>query len=156
MKRVFSKQPRAGVRALIVIALGMTLVLSACGGTAELIDEAYTAAGDGTRPADLTRTQTLRPDDDLNVVVVLNAHSRELEVGATFTGPDGSEYDTDTLEADETVGQVILGLDWEASRNGESWPTGEWSVDVVINEDVEQTITFTVAAPEATPPAEGG
>jgi hypothetical protein len=153
MTRVLSEQRSA--RWLIVVALGLTLLLAACGGSANLIDEAYVAAGDGTRPADLTRTDTLRADDDLNVVVVLNAHSRELDVGAVFTGPEGDTYDTDTLEADETVGQVVLGLDWEASRNGTGWPTGEWSVDVMINDEVEQTLTFSVAAQETTGSAEG-
>ncbi len=145
-----SDYPPFARRILVLVALGLGLLLAACGGTEAMIDEAYLAAGDGTHPQDLTRTDVLRHDDDLNVVVVLNPHRRKLEVGATFTGPDGSTYATNTLEADSTVGQVVLGLDWEASRNGASWPAGEWTVEVTINDEGKETLTFTVVAPEGT------
>lgn len=138
MKRVFS------LRATLITAIALALLLTACG-TDELVKEAYTAAGDSTRPEDLTKSATLRADDDLNVVIVLNAHRRELEVSAVFTAPDGSTYPTDLLAAEAKVGEVLLGLDWEA-QNGVYWPDGEWRVEVLIDEEVEHTLTFNVAA----------
>ena len=143
---------RVTLRVLLGGALGLALLLTACG-SGELLNDAYTAAGDGTRLQDVTKTTTFRHDDDLNVVIVLNAHSRELEVGAVFNAPDGAVYGTDTLEADETVGEVLLGLDWE-SQNGAAWAAGEWTVDVQIDENTEKTLRFTVAGvPDAS--AEG-
>lgn len=138
MKRAFS------LRGALITALALALLLTACG-TDELVKEAYTAAGDSTRPEDLTKSATLRADDDLNVVIVLNAHRRELAVSAVFTAPDGSTYPTDTLAAEAKVGEVLLGLDWEA-QNSVPWPDGEWRVEVLIDDEVEHTLTFTVAA----------
>lgn len=143
MKRVSSLQ------LVVLLAIGLTLLLTACG-TDNMVSDAYTAAGDGTRPQDVTKTAVLSYDDDLNIVIVLNSHRRELEVSAIFTAPDGSTYGTDTIEADKNVSKVLLGLDWEA-QNGVYWVDGEWKVDVMVDDDVEKTLTFTVApVPETT------
>lgn len=141
------------LRIAVVVAAGLALLLAACG-TGEMVKSAHTAAGDGTRPSDLTRTQTFRHDDDLNVVIMLNSHRRELEVSAVFNAPAGGTYATDTLEADENVGEVVLGLDWEA-QNGEPWAAGEWNVEVLVDGDVEETLTFTVTPPPDEAGAEG-
>ncbi len=141
------------LRIAVLVAAGLALLLAACG-TGETVKSAYTAAGDGTRPGDLTRTGTFRHDDDLNVVIRLNTHSRELEVSAVFNAPGDSTYATDPLAADSDVGEVVLGLDWEA-QNGEPWAAGEWTVEVVVDGDVEETLTFTVTPPPADDAAEG-
>ncbi|GIV81953.1 MAG: hypothetical protein KatS3mg051_1307 [Anaerolineae bacterium] len=95
----------------------------------------YTAAGDdGSTPKDLVKTTTFRGDDDLNVVVRLGSHNRELAVSAVFTGPAGEVYTTDALEADKnSVAEVVLGLDWEA-QGAVFWTPGEWRVDVYVDE----------------------
>ncbi len=126
---------------LLLLAAVLITLLAAC--SSELVKDVYTAAGDGTQPADLTKTTTFRGDDDLNVVVRLNAHNRELEVSATFTGPAGDVYATDPLEADEAVGEVLLGLDWEA-QGAVLWTPGEWRVDVYVDNKLEKTVHFTV------------
>jgi len=94
------------------------------------------------------KTTTFLADDDLNVVVTLGAHSRSLPVYAVFTAPSGVSYATDTLEADKTVGQVLLGLDWESQGTG-SWPSGTWTVDVYIDNAKAKTLEFTVGAPSS-------
>ncbi len=129
-------------RIRVWLGLGVVmLALAACGsGT---IREAYTAAGDATRPADLTPTATFRPDDDLNVVVRLNSHGRRLPVQAVFRGPDGSQYATDTLEAGATVSTVLLGLDWEAHGIA-GWAAGTWQVDVLVDGETQATLEFRV------------
>ena len=124
----------------LVLLLLLALFLSACG-VAAPVRSVYTASGDGTKPDDLTRTTTFNADDDLNVVVTLNAHSRELAVHAVFTDPAGTVYETDVIEADETVANVVLGLDWEA-RLAEPWPTGEWAVEIFVGGDREKSTKF--------------
>ncbi|MCD4687624.1 MAG: hypothetical protein K8S97_16980 [Anaerolineae bacterium] len=129
-------------RTMVLATLVLTLLLAACG-TDELVQTAYTAAGDGSTPDSVTKTAAFHPQDDLNVVVELNTHRRELEIYAVFNAPNGGQYATNTLKADETVPFVLLGLDWETS-GGEDWVLGEWSVDVFIDEERVITKTFDV------------
>lgn len=139
--------PRKSLRGVgLLLMAALTVVLAAC--SSDLVKSVYTAAGDGSRPDDLTRTASFRGDDDLNVIVTLNAHNRELEVSATFTSPSGAVFTTDPLEADETVGEVVLGLDWEA-QGGMFWTSGEWRVEVYVDGNLEKSATFTVSASEA-------
>lgn len=130
------------VWAVLLIALMGAIALAGCG-TDALLKDAYTAAGDGVSAKEVTRTAVFAHDDDLNVVIILNPHRRTLKLEALFTAPDGGVFRTDTLEADATVGQALLGLDWEA-RGGLSWPEGEWQVQVLIDGDVVGTERFTV------------
>lgn len=132
--------------AVLLVGAVLVMVLAACG--SESVHEAYVASGDGTTPDALVKTTTFLADDDLNVVVTLGAHSRALPVYAVFTAPSGVSYATDTLEADNTVGQVLLGLDWESQGAG-SWPSGTWTMDVYIDNAKAETLEFTVSAPEA-------
>ncbi|GAB4415549.1 MAG: hypothetical protein Kow00106_10990 [Anaerolineae bacterium] len=126
---------------LLFLAVLIGVALTACSG--ELVRSAYTAAGDGSTPKDLVKTTTFRGDDDLNVVVRLGSHNRELAVSAVFTGPAGEVYTTDALEADESVVEVVLGLDWEA-QGSIFWTPGEWRVDVYVDDQLEQSARFTV------------
>lgn len=128
---------------LWLLVMGMALLLAACSSVP--YDSAYLAAGDGTQPDELSRTTVFQPDDDLNVVVELNSHNREIPVQAIFTTPSGAEYTTDPFEADETAGQVVLGLDWEG-MGGELWPEGEWTVAVLVDEKQKETLRFRVEA----------
>ncbi|MGQ9850980.1 MAG: hypothetical protein ACUVSU_13125 [Aggregatilineaceae bacterium] len=126
------------------LALGAVILvaaLAACSG--EVVRSVYTAAGDGSTPKDLVKTSTFRGDDDLNVVVRLGSHSRDLTVSAVFSGPAGEVYSTDALEADNTVVEVVLGLDWEA-QGATFWTPGEWRVDIYVDEALEKTAHFTV------------
>jgi hypothetical protein len=131
----------------ILALLVAVLALTACG--SEQLSGAYTAAGDGNRPDDLTKTATFRADDDLNVVVTLSPHTRTLPVYAIFTAPNGNAYATDALDADETVGKVLLGLDWDAQGNV-SWPVGDWHVDVYVDNERQDTLRFTVEPVDVT------
>jgi hypothetical protein len=133
----------ARTRLLLMLAVLAGLLLAGC--AADPVDSVYTASGDGTKPADLTKTSVFKPDDDLNVVVTLNSHDHELAVYAVFTAPTGETYPTDELEADVTVGKVVLGLDWEA-MGGQLWPEGEWSVAVYVDQEQKETTTFRVEA----------
>lgn len=129
-------------RTMVLATLLLTLLLAACG-TDEMVKHAYTAAGDGSTPDSVTKTTTFHPQDDLNIVVELNTHRRELELYAIFTAPDGGQMATNTLKADETVAEVLLGLDWETS-GGVDWVLGEWSVDVYVDDERATTKTFEV------------
>ena len=131
---------------LVMSAALVGLLLAAC--AAEPVSSVYTASGDGTKPADLTKTNVFTPDDDLNIVVKLNAHNHELAVKAVFTSPTGELYDTDILDADVTVPEVVLGLDWEAV-GGVMWAEGEWSVAVFVDGEQKETAIFRVETTNA-------
>lgn len=132
---------------LLAALLVFPLLLTAC--TSEPVRDVYTASGDGSRPDDLDKTTIFEPTDDLNIVITLNAHNRERPVKAIFIAPDGTSYATDVLEADETVGQVVLGLDLQMSGIT-AWAEGEWSVEVYVDDQREKTVKFTVEAPDTT------
>lgn len=133
-------------RALPILLI-VSLLLAAC--SSESFENAYTASGDGSQPADLARTASFAPDDDLNVVVDLGLHRRTLSVYAAFTSPDGSVYTTDPIEADDTVESILLGLDWE-SQGVAGWAAGQWEADIYIDNVIKETLTFTVRAPQPT------
>lgn len=127
-----------------VLGVGMLLLalaLAACG-TAP-IREVYTASGDATNPGELVRTTQFQSNDDLNAVVRLNVHSRPLTLQAIFLGPDDTRIATDPLEADATVGQALLGLDWEA-QGVTGWAAGEWRVEMRVNGELHSTLRLTV------------
>jgi hypothetical protein len=134
-------------RAIALFLALVILLLAAC--SSAPVDRAYMAAGDETRPDLLDATQTFRGDDDLNVVVTLGAHNRSKTLYAIFTSPTGAKYQTDPLNAEKTVGQVILGLDWEAQGSG-GWAAGEWTADIYVDDEREKTLTFSVNS-EAVP-----
>ncbi len=129
---------------LVLVSLLAALWLSAC--SSAPVSSAYTAAGDGTKPDELAKTTTFATDDDLNIVVKLGTHNRDLPVSAIFTGPTGEAYSTDTIDADETVGEVLLGLDWEA-QGSVPWPAGKWTVEIYVDDTREKTLSFTVVTP---------
>ncbi len=119
-------------RLVMMIVVG--LALAACGsGDGKWVDNAYTAVGDDTDPDKLVKTTVFQPSDDLNVVVVLASHNRDLAAMAVFTDPTGRAIPTDVLELDKTVGPVMFGLDFEQS-GGQSWAAGDWRVEVYVGE----------------------
>lgn len=136
-------------RVVLLISV-LAVILSACSSVP--LSGAYTASGTGNRPADLKQTTTFASNDDLNVVITLNAHSRTLDVSAIFTAPTGEVYSTDPLAADSTTGQVVLGLSW-AAQGSIPWPAGQWKVDIYVDEMREKTLTFTVEPSPTTPSA---
>ncbi len=131
---------------LILTAL-VAVLLAAC--ASKPVNSVYTASGDGTKPDDLTKTGVFKPDDDLNIVVKLNSHNHELAINAIFSAPTGETYPTDDLAADKTVGEVVLGLDWEA-MGGQLWAEGEWSVEVFVDQEKKETVKFRVEAASST------
>jgi hypothetical protein len=140
---------------LLVILLAVPPLLTAC--SSKPLKAAYTASGDASRPEDLDKTSVFKPDDDLNVVITLNTHTRDLPVKAVFTAPDGTAYPTDELDMDQTAGVAVLGLDWEmremvtgpeGDRIVPPWPEGDWKVEIYVDGKREETLKFTVKTPE--------
>jgi hypothetical protein len=125
----------------LLLVLVLALVLTGCG--SEAVRDAYTATGDSSEPDDLEKTSTFRADDDLNVVVTLGTHNYEVPIYAIFRAPTGAAYATDVLEADKTVGKVLLGLDWEG-QGTLTWPTGTWTVEIYVEDAREETLSFDV------------
>jgi len=135
------------MKQISLLLLVVALILTAC--SSGPISDAYTAAGDDNHPDKTQKTRSFKGDDDLNVVVVLNTHTRTLPIYAVFTGPTGNTYSTDPVEADKTTGKVLLGLDWETQGGGGSWPAGEWTAEVYVEQTKEATLEFEVAAAPA-------
>ncbi|RPI97686.1 MAG: hypothetical protein EHM39_09125 [Chloroflexi bacterium] len=110
-------------------------------GSTDRVVEAYTAAGDSYTADQLTRTAVFATDDDLNVVLRLQNLDGPVTVTAMFCSPDGDSWDGGVNKLDNG-GPYLLGLDWESSSV--AWTTGDWFVEVMIEDSVELTIGFTV------------
>lgn len=138
----------------MVFLLGlMVLGLTAC--TGGVYDVAYTARGDSTNYQALTQTELFQRTDDLNVVVKLGSHSDRVEVAATFYRPCDtlSEVcESDRIQEGETlrttvgsnVGTVLLGLDYEAQPEVEEWDTGSWRVEIEVDNEVVEELSFRI------------
>ena len=59
--------------------------------------------------------------------------------------PTGERVELDPVQTEAGISKLD-GLDWE--QYGESWPAGVWSVEVVVDGQVAQTLTFTVQGAE--------
>ncbi len=137
------------IKPMVMMGLVVAVLLTACG--TNPVKDVYTAAGDINDPAALKRTSVFRADDDLNVVVTLNSHNRDLPVHAVFYAPDNAaQYATDVIEVGQTAGKVLLGLDWEMAGST-PWPVGQWKVEIFIDGERKDSTTFEVQAPEAAP-----
>lgn len=134
---------------LAILVLGLT----ACGG--DVYDVAYTARGDSTNVQALTQTELFQRTDDLNVVVKLGSHSGSVEVAATFYRPCDTlsencetsrvqEGETLRTTARENVGTVLLGLDYEARPEVTEWNTGSWIVEIEIDGEVVEELSFRI------------
>ncbi|MBN1286762.1 MAG: hypothetical protein JXB47_15290 [Anaerolineae bacterium] len=113
------------------------------------LTEIYTAAGDSFRPGDLATTATFAADDDINVVFTTG---QAAEIQAVFITPDGERVELSPASYEAGVTELD-GLDWETY--GKAWPAGQWSVEVYVNGELFQTLSFAVtesAAPAATGP----
>ncbi|NDJ78285.1 MAG: hypothetical protein GYB65_18710 [Chloroflexi bacterium] len=134
------------MKRVILMALGLlalVMALAACSSVP--VREAYTAAGESSNPNNVTEQDEFSAFEDLNVVIELNRHSHKLLLQAVFRPlATGQEYWTNVQEAEETTGTVLLGLSWDGTTGGEPWPSGEWQVDILVDQEVEDTVSFTV------------
>lgn len=103
-----------------------------------LLSEVYTAAGDGFRPGELETTGTFAADDDINVVFTTG---QAVEVGLVFITPDGERVELEPISYEAGITDLD-GLDWESY--GQAWPAGQWTVEVYVDGELAQTLSFSV------------
>lgn len=114
--------------------------ITGLGSTARLID-VYTASGDSYYADELTRTTVFSSDDDLNVVFLVQNVDASVAVAGVFCAPDGNYYDGDENVFDNG-GPYLVGLDWESQA--EAWVTGDWYVELYVDDQLEMALAFTV------------
>lgn len=132
------------MKQIVIVLILVAVALTACAGDG-IYDQAYTASGDGTNELELNKTEQFPRNEDLNVVVKLNSHDSDVEVVATFFDPDGDQVgDPLTVTADQNVGTVVLGLDWEGKGDEEFWEDGRWSVSIEVDGEEVDTLEFRV------------
>jgi|GEM_PF-6110940 len=127
----------------IFMMITFGVLLAACSG--EAYDRAYTASGDGMREVELTADEQFTPTEDLNLVVKLNRRDGEVDVRARFIDPNGDLLEEVSAEADEDVGTVVLGLDFQ-SRNDQvnQWLSGRYTIELFLDDEQVDTLFFRV------------
>ncbi len=106
------------------------------------IETAYTAAGDGSTPSEVTETTVFRTDDDLNVVLTTQNIPKTAQAAAVFCSPSGAVHDAGAGDVEDGM-TYLLGLDWEYASV--AWETGQWFVEVYVNGQLEVTLGFSVS-----------
>lgn len=112
-------------------------------GSSARISDAYTASGDGYSPAEVVPADVFRSDDDLNVVLTLDAASVPLTVTAIFCGPDGISGNGGEMTVSDTD-TYLFGLDWESESI--PWEAGPWVVEIYLDGMLDLALGFEVRA----------
>ena len=131
------------LRTLLVLFGLSVCLLTACGG--DTFERAYMASGEGVREAELSPDEQFNGTDDLNVVVKLNRHSEDAKVEVVFNDPNGEVLERIETVAPDTVGTVVLGVDYERrSDTGNQWLIGRYRVEVFVDDELVETLFFRV------------
>ena len=119
------------------------LLLAACGG--DVFKRAYTASGEGLRESELAPDEQFSGTDDLNVVVKLNRHGEDAHVEVVFHDPNGDVLERIEAVAPNTVGTVVLGVDYDQrSDQVNQWIVGRYRVEVFVDDELVETLFFRV------------
>jgi hypothetical protein len=128
---------------LLVLFGILTFLLAACGG--DVFERAYTASGDGLRESELSPDEQFSGTDDLNVVVKLNRHGEDANVESVIYDPNGDVLERIEAVAPDTVGTVVLGVDYEARADQvNQWIVGRYRVEVFVDGELVETLFFRV------------
>lgn len=128
---------------LNVLFLSVLLLLAACSG--EIYDRTYTASGEGDEEHELREDEQFTTTDDLNVVIKLNGHEETVEVMVRFIDPNGDILQEMRTEADNTIGTIVMGIDYEARADTTNqWIVGRYKVDIFVDEKKVDTVFFRV------------
>jgi hypothetical protein len=122
-------------------ALALILSMLACGfsATTANITEAYLAPDEaGTEP-----TTEFFPEDTFYLILELANAPDDTNVKAVWVAVDAEDVDFDTVidEAELETGDGRLTFDL---ANEDLWPVGNYKVDVYINDNVVETLEFSV------------
>jgi hypothetical protein len=124
---------------LLVCAAFLVLVLSACSfsaSSANISSAKMARDQDGKQP-----TQTFSPDEPFYCIVELSSAPNDTEVRAVWTAvkAEGATPNTKIDEAKTTSGSGQL--QFNLSNDG-PWPTGDYKVDLYLNDAKEPTKTL--------------
>ena len=126
------------VVAIAVIVLGI-LACSGSFSTANISDAFMAADHDGTQPT------TVFSADQVFYCIVQVANAPEdttLRVVWTAVAVDGEDPNTEINTTDATVG-TLDSFVFNLSNDG-LWPPGQYKVDIYLNDELDQTLEFSV------------
>ncbi len=142
-----------------IICLTFVFLLAACRGgevslsSANISDARLTKDETGSRS-----TSTFAPDDTFYLLVDLENAPDDTTVKAEWTAVsvEGADPDTVLDDVELTGGSGTLTFDLQ---NDNPWPAGDYKVDLYLNDELDQTLTFKVSggvsgAPATDSPAE--
>ncbi|MCA9898414.1 MAG: serine protease [Ardenticatenaceae bacterium] len=143
-----------------IVSLALLFLLVACGGdgeisvsTANISDARLTKDEEGTRS-----TTTFAPADTFYLLVDLANAPDDTTVKAEWTAVSAEGADPNTVldNVELTNGSGTLTFDLQ---NDNPWPAGDYKVDIYLNGELDQTLTFKVsggisAEPPTAVPAE--
>lgn len=128
---------------LMILLVLSTLVLSslACefsASTAKISEAVMAKDAEGAQP-----TTTFSPTDTFFCLVTLANAPDDTSVRAVWTAVEVEGNDPNTLIDESTVDSGSGNLEFNLT-NSNPWPVGRYKVDLYLNEELNQTIEFTV------------
>lgn len=129
-----------------IVTLALLFLLAACGGdgeisvsTANISDARLTKDEAGTRT-----TTTFAPADTFYLLVDLANAPDDTTVKAEWTAVSAEGADPNTVldNVELTNGSGTLTFDLQ---NDNPWPAGDYKVDIYLNDELDQTLTFKVS-----------
>ena len=127
----------------IGVLLGLILisgVLTGCMG--EPFAEAYFAYGSGPI-RDLDVTETFDTIEDLQLVIRFNQHSESIRIETFWFDPEGAEAGELQTTVPADTENVLITYHLEQAEKT-YWLPGEWSVEVRLDGQLEETLSFIV------------
>ncbi|MCC6601954.1 MAG: serine protease [Anaerolineae bacterium] len=129
-----------------IISLTLLFLLAACSGSevslssANISDARLTKDEDGTRS-----TSTFSPTDTFYLLVDLANAPDDTTVKVEWTAVSAEGADSNTVldDVELTGGSGTLTFDLQ---NDNPWPAGDYKVDLYLNDELEQTLTFKVSS----------
>jgi hypothetical protein len=126
---------------LFVAVVALAAAVLACGfsaSTARITEAFLSADPDGAEP-----TNVFFPEETFYLIVELANAPEDTRVKAVWVAVDVDEVDFDTVideaELETCDGRLTFDL-----ANDELWPAGNYKVDVYLNDNVVETLEFSV------------
>ena len=129
-----------------IISLTLLFLLAACGGGEFILSSAHISDARLTKDEDGTRsTTTFSPNDTFYLLVDLANAPDDTTVKAEWTAVSAEGADPNSVldDVELTGGSGTLTFDL---TNDNPWPAGDYKVDLYLNDELDQTLTFKVSS----------
>ena len=134
-------------RGFAFVALFCLLLLAACGGASGpvKIQSVTLARDDGSGNSGETVTDFKPTDHTFYANITLDRFDTNLKVKVTWVAVDAGGTTNHEIDSSEFTALVANTVNAKLSLPND-WPTGKYRVDIYLNDALQQSVSFNVAA----------